>query len=94
MSFVLQDIAAADFSVTGLEAEQYELTASSAKFDLTLFLAEAKGTLRGRIEYSSDLFDADRIARLAQHWLVLLKAVVATIHRRRTALRRDHWPFA
>src|SRR5262249_14927805 len=35
----------------------------TAKLDLTLMMAEGRGGLEGAIEYSTDRFDADRIAR-------------------------------
>jgi amino acid adenylation domain-containing protein/non-ribosomal peptide synthase protein (TIGR01720 family) len=48
-----------------------------AKFDLRLDLLEVSGRLSGYLEYSTDLFDADTIARMADHFTCLLEAVVA-----------------
>jgi amino acid adenylation domain-containing protein/FkbH-like protein len=44
------------------------------KLDLILHLTEETKGFFGWIEYSTDLFDADRIARMASHFETLLKA--------------------
>ena len=49
----------------------------TSKFDLTLLLTEANGKLEGAIEYSTDLFAADRAARMAGHLEQLLRGAVA-----------------
>jgi amino acid adenylation domain-containing protein len=48
-----------------------------SRFDLALSLVETTGGLCGALEYSSDLFEADRMRRLAIHFETLLEAVVA-----------------
>src|SRR2546429_8427072 len=48
----------------------------TAKFDLTLELAESRGGLTGTIEYSTDLFDGETIERLSNHFQTLLEAIV------------------
>lgn len=54
-----------------------ELDLGAAKFDLTLNVWEAVAGLEGWLEYSTDLFDADTIARLTEHLHVLLAGIVA-----------------
>ncbi|MFB2922784.1 amino acid adenylation domain-containing protein [Aerosakkonema sp. BLCC-F2] len=49
----------------------------TAKFDLTLELDERPEGIIGRIEYSTDLFDASTISRLIGHFQALLEGVVA-----------------
>ncbi|HWE39204.1 MAG TPA: amino acid adenylation domain-containing protein [Isosphaeraceae bacterium] len=49
----------------------------TAKFDLTLAMAEADGRLVGSFEYSLDLFDESTVARLLRHFRALLTAMVA-----------------
>ncbi|HEY0603581.1 MAG TPA: amino acid adenylation domain-containing protein [Herpetosiphonaceae bacterium] len=44
----------------------------SAKFDLTLAITESADGAEGLIGYSSDLFDAESIAALSRHFLLLL----------------------
>jgi len=55
----------------------HELQTDTSKFDLTLFLAETDGGLAGRIEYSTDLFEAETIRRLGRSYGQLLTAAVA-----------------
>ncbi len=49
----------------------------SAKFDLTLSLAEADGGLTGTLEYKTDLFDAATITRLVGHFERLLASIIS-----------------
>jgi amino acid adenylation domain-containing protein/FkbH-like protein len=45
-----------------------------SNLDLILHMKETPDGLSGKLEYSTDLFDADRIARMAGHFEILLKA--------------------
>ena len=54
-----------------------ELETGTSKFDLTLILSENAKGLDGLIEYSSDLFEAATIRRLAGYYSRLLEAGVA-----------------
>ncbi|HEY0734013.1 MAG TPA: amino acid adenylation domain-containing protein, partial [Herpetosiphonaceae bacterium] len=49
---------------------------TTAKFDLSLVLTETDHGLDALLEYATDLFDAATIARLAQHFVTLLDAIV------------------
>ncbi len=49
----------------------------AAQVDLALTLAEANGQLTAAWRYNTDLFDADTIARMAEHFHRLLEAVLA-----------------
>ncbi len=54
-----------------------------APFDIDLFMAEATdGTLQGTFVYATELFDAGTVARLAEHFVTVLKAVAADPTRR------------
>lgn len=50
-----------------------------AKFDLTLLLCDAGGTIRGGIEYASALFDHNTVARFADYLIALLRAMSASM---------------
>ncbi len=50
----------------------------SSKFDLTLYLAEDQGGISAIVEYSTDLFADDTIARLIGHWQTLLQSIAAS----------------
>ncbi len=62
---------------TGLTLERLEADSGTARLDLFLLLWEEGGGLAGTIEYSTDLFDADRMARFAAHYQELLAALTA-----------------
>ncbi len=49
----------------------------TSKFDLTLFLREDAGGMEGIAEYGTDLFEADTIARMMDHYEALLRGATA-----------------
>ncbi|MEU8530981.1 amino acid adenylation domain-containing protein, partial [Streptomyces sp. NPDC048629] len=57
------------------EADDPGASALPVKFDLALTMSDADGTLSGTIEYSTALFDAATMERLAGHLVTLLEAV-------------------
>ena len=61
----------------GWEPAKMVVETGTAKFDLSLDLADRPEGLVCRFEYSSDLFDAPTIARMAKHWQTLLEGIVA-----------------
>jgi amino acid adenylation domain-containing protein len=61
-----------------------ELDTGTSKFDLTLSMIEGEHELTGKLEYNADLFDAATIARLADHFLVLLRSIVSDPEQRVT----------
>jgi acyl-CoA synthetase (AMP-forming)/AMP-acid ligase II len=72
-----RDTRAEFIGLPGLACELLLPQPQTAKYDLTLILTDAGTTVRVEIEYSSDLFDEDRIERMAGHLRTLLEAVVA-----------------
>ncbi|WP_051806095.1 non-ribosomal peptide synthetase [Streptomyces sp. NRRL F-2747] len=74
--FTLQHAAAAEAEAGGLSAEPYPADPGTARFDLAVQLTEVPGQgLRLWAEYSTELFDTDRIERLFGHYARLLRAV-------------------
>lgn len=73
---VLQPPALQDMHLPGLTINELAVTQETAKFDLTFSLEEHPDGLTGTIEYSTDLFNAGTITRLAGHFQTLLEAVV------------------
>src|SRR5262249_28280037 len=59
----------------GLAIEDVNLSRKEAHFDVSFIFANIDDTLHGIIEYSSDLFDAGTVERMAGHLQVLLAAV-------------------
>ena len=67
----------AEVRMRGLTAQRFDVHNGSAKVDLALSLLETSGGLQGEIEYSLDLFEASRIARMAVHYETLLRNILA-----------------
>ena len=83
--FTMQAAATAgeDASPAGLRLGPAQgIATRTAKFDLTLGLEESPLGLRGGIEYSTDLFDATTMRRLAGHFATLLASVAEDPARR------------
>ncbi|HJP95210.1 MAG TPA: amino acid adenylation domain-containing protein [Pyrinomonadaceae bacterium] len=75
--FHLQNVVTERLNLSGLSTSQLELENQTAKFDLTLSMADSKEGLIGRFNYNTDLFDAATIRRMADHFERLLHAVVS-----------------
>ena len=84
--FVLQNLPAQELALPGLSLRTLEAQQESAKFDLTLTLAEGSEGFSGALEYSTDLFDAETAARLVRQLLLLVGGMVADSGRRISAL--------
>ncbi|WP_393062392.1 amino acid adenylation domain-containing protein [Streptomyces sp. LN549] len=80
--FALQNTPGADaWSLPGLTAEPIESPVREAKFDLSMYLAEAAdGTLNGAVVYAGDLFTEATARRLVNHFTNLLDAATAHPH--------------
>ncbi|MGW5498210.1 amino acid adenylation domain-containing protein [Streptomyces olivaceoviridis] len=80
--FALQNAPGADaWNLPGLSAEPVETPVRNAKFDLSVYLAEAAdGTLDGAVVYADDLFTEDTARRMAGHFTNLLAAATARPH--------------
>ncbi len=61
---------------------QSEVDTGLIKFDLCLELDDRPNGIVGRFKYSTDLFSAETIARMAEHLSVLLQGIVANPNRR------------
>lgn len=71
-----QNAEALDFGVPGLSVHQEMLPPGEAKFDLSWYIVERDHGFSLAVEYRSQLFDADRIARMAGHFECLLGSVL------------------
>ena len=70
---VLQNTPMPEVELGGLTMRPFEVDNGTAKFDLMLSLTETTEGLEGWIEYATDLFDVDRIRRLAGHFQRLIE---------------------
>ncbi len=84
--FILQNTPDAKLDMGGLEISQIPLQANTAKFDLTLSLNETLEKIDCQIEYSTDLYAAPTIARMALHYQTLLEGILVNPHARISAL--------
>ncbi len=79
--FALQNAPMEQLEMPGLAIAPMQLENVNAKFDLTLQMWEtqtAEGvSLQGYWQYNCDLFDRDRITRMAGHFQTLLAGIVA-----------------
>src|SRR5262249_20835324 len=64
-------------SLSGLNMSPLGMEIETAKFDLSLSMAESKEGLVGALNYNTDLFDATTIRRMAAHFERLLEGAVA-----------------
>jgi amino acid adenylation domain-containing protein/FkbH-like protein len=64
-----------EMEVAGLRFAPRDIHNQTCKLDLRLHLAKTADGLSGWIEYSTALFDADRIARMAEHLGILVGAI-------------------
>ncbi|MDR6918790.1 amino acid adenylation domain-containing protein/non-ribosomal peptide synthase protein (TIGR01720 family) [Pseudomonas sp. 3296] len=64
-------------TASGLSLGVIEWDGRTTQFDLTLDTYEKSGKLHAALTYANDLFDADTITRMAQHWTRLLQGMVS-----------------
>jgi len=64
-------------TLPGLSASPVEAESGTAKFDLTLSIADRLDGMDGYIEYNTDLFDETTIERMIGHLQTLLHAIAA-----------------
>jgi amino acid adenylation domain-containing protein len=76
VAFVLQNIPMPPLALANLALTLLEVDCGTSKFDLTLQVTRGKQGLEIDLEYSTDLFEAETMARLVGHLEVLLRAVI------------------
>jgi amino acid adenylation domain-containing protein len=79
--FSLQKAATEPLALPGLKLDLLEVDIGIAQFDLSLSMEETEQGLKGRLEYSTDLFDAATIARTIGHFHTLLEGIVTAPER-------------
>ena len=75
--FVMQNTPMSELSLGSVKVTMAPQPLTVAKFDLTLYVEEIDDGLVTSWEYNADIFDADRIARLAGHFEQLLLGALA-----------------
>ncbi len=75
--FALQNTPEEELELNGLKMSFLQPDNMTAKFDLTLNVAEQGGAFVCDWEYCSDLFRHDTIARMAKHFQILLEGIIS-----------------
>lgn len=73
--FTLDNTPTAQFDLPGVSISHVDSGREGSQFDLTLTLGETSDGLAGLLNYNSDLFEAETVAQMVQHFLKLLKEV-------------------
>ena len=73
----LQNAPMGPLELSALTIDTISTASGTAKYDLTLDVAESEGELRALFEYNTDLFDAATIERMGRHLVQLLASAVA-----------------
>ena len=75
--FVLQNAPRSDLHFGAAQVQPFALESNTTKFDLTLVLGETSSGLSGILQYSTDLFEASTVERMAGHYEALLTTIVS-----------------
>ncbi|BAY81672.1 peptide synthetase [Calothrix parasitica NIES-267] len=75
-AYQLQNAVNPELAIPDLSLEQMWSDSGSTKFDMTWHLIERNEGLLAVVEYSTDLFNRDTIARMLGHFQVLLKGII------------------
>jgi amino acid adenylation domain-containing protein len=75
--FVLNNAPAETLKLPGLELSLVELDNKTSKFDLIFNFTENDGTLDGKVEFNTDLFRPESIARMIDHFGLILDQFIA-----------------
>jgi hypothetical protein len=75
VAMVLQNAGQEELQLGGLEVEEYSLAEENrtAKFDLTWGLWESGRGLQGGVEYNTDLYERETVARMVERWQGVLE---------------------
>ena len=73
--FALQNAPLPALQFADIELSPFDVESTVSKFDMTLALGEVDEELRGGLEYNTDLFEAATIARMLDHYKMLLEGI-------------------
>jgi len=84
--FGLQNTQRSEIELPGLILSSLQSDSGTAKFDLGLEIIETTSGLTGIFEYNTDLFEANTIRRMAEHFQTLLAGIIANPEERLSKL--------
>ncbi|MEB3282828.1 MAG: amino acid adenylation domain-containing protein [Lyngbya sp.] len=76
-AYQFQNSSSPELQLPNLQISQFWIDPESTKFDLTWHLIERESEILVVIEYSTDLFKPDTIARMLGHFQMLLSEIIA-----------------
>ncbi|GAX45364.1 non-ribosomal peptide synthase [Tolypothrix sp. NIES-4075] len=74
--FVFQNVPKQPLVLPGVTLKPFTTETQTAKFDLSLMIEENEEGLIGIWKYNTDLFNKETIARMTEHFQILLSAIV------------------
>jgi amino acid adenylation domain-containing protein len=77
--FAFQNVPMTELRLAGLTVNTLKADRETSTFDLSLLMVEESNSLKGTIEYNTDLFDEDTIGRMIGHFQTLLESIVADL---------------
>ena len=84
--FSMQSFSQSAPTSSGLTLTRLDVDNATSKFDLSLYVWPEQDRLSGRLEYSTDLFDAATIDRMVEHFQILLDGIAVDPGQRLSAL--------
>ncbi len=73
--FALQNVPRREFEMSDLRITKFPFETGRTRFDLSLTIGERTRGFVATVEYSRDLFDGERMARLLEHYEHLLQGI-------------------
>jgi hypothetical protein len=86
VAFGLRNAPMPDLQLPALTLQTIDLDNHGGRFDLTLWMIERDGSLKGKWYYNSDLFEMKTIQRIQSHFQTLLQSIVDNPEERLRAL--------
>ncbi len=86
VTFGLQNVPKSILELPGLTLSAQEFERETGRYDLTLWMSESEGQLRGVWTYLTELFDRATVERMTAHYETLLASAVADPEARVNAL--------
>ncbi len=75
--FAMQNLPLEDLELSGLNLSMESLDVETTRFDLEMHLWDAPNGLNASLVYNTDLFESSTVARMLEHYRVLLEGVVS-----------------
>ncbi|MGD9899867.1 MAG: amino acid adenylation domain-containing protein [Calditrichaceae bacterium] len=75
VAFVMQNLPASSIELSDLIITPYETETITSKYDITLTMIEGEDGLLGIMEYNTDLFNAETIKNMLDHFKTLLSGI-------------------